>query len=114
MMSSDSRSDRGRPLAPDDCFHIGSLTKLMAAVGLLKLVEAGKVSTLDDLLKWNRALHEGRVLASATYLPSPGLTVALLRNRNDGREYEALAKLARQLAAMALGQTLARSAKSGR
>ena len=27
----------------------------------------GLVSTLDDLLKWNRALHEGRVLKSATY-----------------------------------------------
>lgn len=25
------------------------------------------VSTVDDLLKWNRALHEGRVLKSATY-----------------------------------------------
>lgn len=105
------------------------------------------VSTLDDLLKWNRALHEGRVLTPATYqqlvtprgpvgnygfgidhgplngreqlshsgsvpghaahllyLPGPGLTVALLRNRNDGREYEALARLARQFAAMALGE----------
>ncbi len=27
----------------------------------------GLVSTVDDLLKWNRALHEGRVLQSATY-----------------------------------------------
>ncbi|MEO7066740.1 MAG: serine hydrolase domain-containing protein [Rhodanobacter sp.] len=27
----------------------------------------GLVSTVDDLLKWNRALHEGRVLKSATY-----------------------------------------------
>src|SRR5262249_21643051 len=25
------------------------------------------VSNVDDLLKWNRALHEGRVLGSATY-----------------------------------------------
>ncbi|MEO5596922.1 MAG: serine hydrolase domain-containing protein, partial [Lysobacteraceae bacterium] len=27
----------------------------------------GLVSTVDDLLKWNRALHEGRVLKSASY-----------------------------------------------
>jgi D-alanyl-D-alanine carboxypeptidase len=27
----------------------------------------GLVSTVDDLLKWNRALHEGHVLKSATY-----------------------------------------------
>lgn len=105
------------------------------------------VSTVDDMLKWNRALHEGRVLTPATYrqlvtprgpvgnygfgidhgplngheqlshsgsvighaahllyLPGTGLTVAMLRNRNDGSEYEAMAKLARQLAAIALGE----------
>lgn len=105
------------------------------------------VTTASDLLKWNRALHTGRVLAPATYrqwvtprapagnyafgidhaplrgyeqlshsgsvigyaahvlyLPGPGLTVVVLRNVNDGREYEAAANVARRLALMALGE----------
>ena len=38
------------------------------------------------------------------YLPGPGLTVAVLRNVNDGREYEAAANVARRLAFIALGE----------
>lgn len=109
---------------------------------------AGALATsANDLLKWNRTLHEGRVLAPATYremvtprgpagnygfgidhaslrdheqlahsgsvigyaahllyLPGPDLTVVVLRNYNDGREYEAAANVARRLAAIALGE----------
>ncbi|KGQ19360.1 Beta-lactamase [Lysobacter dokdonensis DS-58] len=39
--------------------HAISMTQPHAAGSL--------VSTLDDLLKWNRALHEGRILRDATY-----------------------------------------------
>jgi len=105
------------------------------------------VSTVDDMHKWNRALHEGRVLKPATYqrmvephaasgnygfgidhaplrnheqlahggsvigyaahllyLPGPDVTVAVLRNFNDGGEYAAAGALARKLALMALGE----------
>lgn len=105
------------------------------------------ISSVDDMLKWNRALHEGRVLAPAAYqrmvtprgpsgnyafgidhaplrgheqlshggsvigyaahllyLPGPDVTVAVLRNFNDGHEYEAAGALARKLALMALGE----------
>lgn len=39
----------GTPLAPDQVFRIGSVTKQFAAAGLLQLVDAGKVA-LDDPL----------------------------------------------------------------
>lgn len=40
------------PLKPGDRFRIGSVTKQMAAAGLLKLVEAGKVSLDDPLSRY--------------------------------------------------------------
>jgi D-alanyl-D-alanine carboxypeptidase len=40
------------PLTPGDHFRIGSVTKQIAAAGLLKLVEAGKVSLDDPLSKY--------------------------------------------------------------
>lgn len=40
------------PLSPDQLFRIGSVTKQFAAVGLLKLVEAGKVALDDPLSKY--------------------------------------------------------------
>lgn len=42
----------GVPLSPDQAFRIGSVTKQFAAVGLLKLVEAGKVALDDPLSKY--------------------------------------------------------------
>lgn len=42
----------GVPLTPDSVFRIGSVTKQFAAAGLLKLVEAGKVSLDDPLSKY--------------------------------------------------------------
>lgn len=42
----------GVPLKPDSVFRIGSVTKQFAAAGLLKLVEAGKVSLDDPLSKY--------------------------------------------------------------
>jgi D-alanyl-D-alanine carboxypeptidase len=40
------------PLSPDHVFRIGSITKQFAAAGLLKLVDAGKVSLDDALIKY--------------------------------------------------------------
>jgi D-alanyl-D-alanine carboxypeptidase len=40
------------PLSPDHVFRIGSISKQFAAAGLLKLVEAGKVSLDDALIKY--------------------------------------------------------------
>ena len=42
----------GRALNADDTFRIGSVSKQFAAVALLKLVEAGKVSLSDPLSKY--------------------------------------------------------------
>lgn len=42
----------GVPLSPDQVFRIGSVTKQFAAAGLLKLVEAGKLSLDDPLSKF--------------------------------------------------------------
>jgi CubicO group peptidase (beta-lactamase class C family) len=41
-----------RPLQPGDVFRIGSVSKQFAAAGVLKLVEAGKVSLDDPLSKY--------------------------------------------------------------
>ena len=61
------------PLTPDDRFRIGSVTKQIAAAGLLTLVDAGKVA-LDDPL--------------ATYLPDypdgARITVEQLLNHTSG------------------------------
>jgi CubicO group peptidase (beta-lactamase class C family) len=111
----------------------------------------GLVSSVDDLLKWNRALHEGRVLANDSYarmitpvgeaagpgigsgfgivrdsvrgrerlhhgggifgfnsellyLPGPDITVAVLENEDGHPRHEHPRKLARRLAAIALGE----------
>ena len=109
----------------------------------------GLVSSLDDLLKWNRALHEGRVLENDSYarmitpageaagpgygfgivrnrmrglerlhhgggvfgfnsellyLPGPDITVAVLENEDSHPRHEHPRKLARRLAAIALGE----------
>jgi CubicO group peptidase (beta-lactamase class C family) len=40
------------PLTPDDLFRIGSVTKQIAAAGLLTLVDAGKVALDDPLSKY--------------------------------------------------------------
>lgn len=40
------------PLSPDQSFRIGSVTKQFAAAGLLKLIDAGKVSLDDPLSKF--------------------------------------------------------------
>ncbi|WP_052631564.1 serine hydrolase [Pseudoxanthomonas suwonensis] len=42
----------GVPLAPDQVFRIGSVTKQFAAAGVLKLVEEGKVALDDPLAKY--------------------------------------------------------------
>ncbi|WP_426690502.1 serine hydrolase domain-containing protein [Rhodanobacter ginsengiterrae] len=42
----------GAPLTPDSVFRIGSISKQFAAAGLLKLVEAGKLSLDDPLSKF--------------------------------------------------------------
>lgn len=42
----------GVPLTPDSVFRIGSISKQFAAAGLLKLVEAGKLSLDDPLSKF--------------------------------------------------------------
>lgn len=60
------RGARGRadvehavPLSADDMFEIGSITKQFSAAGLLKLVEAGKVSLDDPLSKYLKDYPDG-------------------------------------------------------
>ena len=60
------RGARGRanieartPLTADDMFEIGSITKQFTAAGLLKLVEAGKVSLDDPLSKFVKDYPNG-------------------------------------------------------
>lgn len=43
------RSDGGEPVTPDSGFQVGSISKLVANIGLMQLVEAGKI-TLDGEL----------------------------------------------------------------
>jgi D-alanyl-D-alanine carboxypeptidase len=47
------------PLTADDMFEIGSITKQFSAAGLLKLVEAGKVSLDDPLSKFVKDYPNG-------------------------------------------------------
>ncbi len=47
------------PLTDDDMFEIGSITKQFSAAGLLKLVEAGKVSLDDPLSKFVKEYPNG-------------------------------------------------------
>lgn len=49
----------GVPLAPDQVFRIGSVTKQFSAAGLLKLVESGKVSLDDPLSKYLKGYPNG-------------------------------------------------------
>lgn len=61
------------PLTPDDRFRIGSVTKQIAAAGLLTLVDAGKVA-LDDPLSKHLADYPG----------GAGITVEHLLNHTSG------------------------------
>lgn len=58
----------GRPLTPDDRFQIASLTKQMVAAGVLKLVEAGKVSLGEPLSRYVQGLPHGDRIAVAQLL----------------------------------------------
>lgn len=49
----------GTPLTPEAVFRIGSVSKQFAAAGLLKLVEAGKVSLDDPLSKYVAGFPNG-------------------------------------------------------
>src|SRR5690606_11625332 len=51
--------DAGELMEVDDTFRIGSVTKQFASAGLLKLVEAGKVSLDDPLSKYLPDYPEG-------------------------------------------------------
>jgi D-alanyl-D-alanine carboxypeptidase len=67
----------GVPLKPDDRFRIASVTKQFGAVGLLTLVDAGKVSLDDPLSKF-----------LPTYPGGSGITIEQLLNHTSGiREY---------------------------
>src|SRR5688500_4956506 len=61
------------PLRPDSVFRIGSVTKQLAAAGLLKLVEAGKVKLDDPLSKYVPDFPGG-----------DGITVLMLLNHTSG------------------------------
>ena len=63
----------GVPLKPDSVFRIGSVTKQFAAAGLLKLVEAGKVSLDDPLSKY-----------LPDYPNAAKITIAQLLNHTSG------------------------------
>lgn len=53
----------GVPLAPDQVFRIGSVTKQFAAAGVLKLVEAGKVGLDDPLSKYVKDYPNGGAIS---------------------------------------------------
>ncbi len=65
--------DGGRPVSPDDCFYIGSITKLFTATAALQLVDERRLS-LDDTV--------------ATYLPdvprAERITIRQLLNHTSG------------------------------
>ena len=61
------------PLSADDMFDVASITKQFAAAGLLKLVEAGKVSLDDPLSKFIK-----------DYPGGDGITVLELLNHTSG------------------------------
>ena len=63
----------GVPLKPGDRFRIGSVTKQFTAVGLLKLVDAGKVSLEDPLSKY-----------VPTYPGGERITIEQLLNHTSG------------------------------
>jgi len=65
--------DAGELMEVDDTFRIGSVTKQFASAGLLKLVEAGKVSLDDPLSKYLPDYPEG-----------DGVTVRQLLNHTSG------------------------------
>ncbi len=61
------------PLKPEDWFRIGSVTKQIAAAGLLTLIDAGKVSLEDPLSKY-----------LPDYPGGAGVTVQQLLNHTSG------------------------------
>ena len=61
------------PLAPGDRFRIGSVTKQIAAAGLLTLVDAGKVALEDPLSKY-----------LPDYPGAAGITIEQLLNHTSG------------------------------
>ncbi|MBX3726226.1 MAG: serine hydrolase [Xanthomonadales bacterium] len=63
----------GVPLSPDHVFRIGSVTKQIAAAGLLKLVDEGKVALDDPLAKF-----------LPDYPNGGAITVAQLLNHTSG------------------------------
>ncbi len=58
----------GVPLSPDHVFRIGSVTKQVAAAGLLKLVDEGKVALDDPLSKYLPDFPNGGAITVAQLL----------------------------------------------
>ncbi len=94
------RGSRGRasielgvPLSPDHVFRIGSVTKQIAAAGLLKLVDDGKASLDDPLSKYlpdfpnggNITLHQllNHTSGIKSYTGIPGYMQAGIRDELD-------------------------------
>jgi len=72
--------EAGVPLAPGDRFRIASVTKQVSAVGLLTLVDAGKVSLDDPLSKY-----------LPTYPDAARITIEQLLNHTSGiRDYTSI------------------------
>ena len=70
----------GVPLKPSDRFRIASVTKQLSAVGLLTLVDAGKISLDDPLSKY-----------LPTYPGGAGITIGQLLNHTSGiKDYTAI------------------------
>jgi CubicO group peptidase (beta-lactamase class C family) len=63
----------GVPLTPDQVFEIGSVSKQFMAAGLLKLVEQGKLSLDDPLIKFVPGYPNG-----------DKITVRMLLNHTSG------------------------------
>ncbi len=84
---------RGRPMRPDAIFRIYSMTKPVIAVGILRLVDQGRVDLDDPVSKYIPSFANVQVFAGGTAdapvlrAPDSPITVRQLLNHTSGLPY---------------------------
>ncbi|HLM66159.1 MAG TPA: serine hydrolase domain-containing protein [Longimicrobium sp.] len=84
---------RGTPMRPDAIFRIYSMTKPVIAVGLLRLVDQGRVGLDDPVSKYIPSFADLQVFAGGTAdapilrAPDSPITVRQLLNHTSGLAY---------------------------
>ena len=71
-------ADLGRkiPVTNDTVFRMASMTKVVTAVAVMKLIETGKLGLDDPISKYLPAFSEMRVCADKRYEFKPGMSMA--------------------------------------